>query len=266
MYLVRAPAAGSEPVIRPAVGPGLGLYLTEPARGLADLAALPLAAPLLVIAPRGDGHGVLVLPGLLGSDMSTAPLRRLLGWLGYDVHGWDLGRNVGPTDAVIAGLPHALEALVERTGGPVSLIGWSLGGIYAREMAREQPVRPQRPAAEPRRTRLPAAQPPACPQRSSTQPGPARPTDPRHVHRAVLPARRHRAVAELHRAGDVAAPERRGPLQPPRIRRGSRDLVGDRRPADRPGRAAACVPAAGAAPPAVSWPPVTLPGRAVTAR
>ena len=139
MYLVRAPAAGSEPVIRPAVGPGLGLYLTEPARGLADLAALPLAAPLLVIAPRGDGHGVLVLPGLLASDMTTAPLRRLLGWLGYDVHGWDLGRNVGPTDAVIAGLPQALEALVERTGGPVSLIGWSLGGIYAREMAREHP-------------------------------------------------------------------------------------------------------------------------------
>src|SRR5580693_5047981 len=134
MYLVRAPAADREPVSRPAVGPALRLYLTEPARGLVDLASLPLAAPLLAIAPRGDGHGVLVLPGLLASDMSTTPLRRFLGWLGYDVHGWDLGRNVGPTDTVIAGLPHALEALAERTGGPVSLVGCSLGGIYAREM------------------------------------------------------------------------------------------------------------------------------------
>ena len=139
MFLLRTPAAGQDGAARPAVGPALRLYLTEPARGLADLASLPLAAPLLAIAPRGDGHGVLVLPGLLASDMSTAPLRRFLGWLGYDVHGWDLGRNVGPTDTVIAGLPHALEALAERTGGPVSMVGWSLGGIYAREMARHHP-------------------------------------------------------------------------------------------------------------------------------
>src|SRR6266851_6591345 len=139
MYLVRAPAADSQPVSAPSVGPALRLYLTEPARGLADLISLPLAAPLLAIAPRGDGHGVLVLPGLLASDMSTAPLRRFAGLLGYDVHGWDLGRNMGPTEAVIAGLPYALRALVERTGGPVSIVGWSLGGIYAREMAREHP-------------------------------------------------------------------------------------------------------------------------------
>lgn len=138
MYLVRAPAR-PDGVSQPGVGPGLRLYLTEPARGLADLAALPLAAPLLAIAPRGDGHGVLVLPGLLATDMTTAPLRQFLRWLGYDVHGWALGRNVGPTDAVVAGLPHALETLAARTGGPVSLVGWSLGGIYAREMGREHP-------------------------------------------------------------------------------------------------------------------------------
>jgi hypothetical protein len=124
----------------PGVSPSLRLFLTEPARGLIDLAALPLAAPWLAIAPRGDGHGVLVLPGLLASDMSTAPLRRLLRWLGYDVHGWDLGRNVGPTEAVIGGLPQALAAAVARSGGPVSVVGWSLGGIYAREMARERPA------------------------------------------------------------------------------------------------------------------------------
>jgi pimeloyl-ACP methyl ester carboxylesterase len=119
--------------------PSASLYLTEPARGLARLAVLPLAAPWLAAAPRGDGHGVLVLPGLLASDMSTALMRRFLRRLGYDVHGWDLGRNVGPTDAVLDGLPRALAGLAERTGRPVSVVGWSLGGIYARELARQLP-------------------------------------------------------------------------------------------------------------------------------
>jgi pimeloyl-ACP methyl ester carboxylesterase len=119
--------------------PSARLYLTEPARGLARLAVLPLAAPWLAAAPRGDGHGVLVLPGLLASDLSTALLRRFLRRLGYDVHGWELGRNVGPTDAVLDGLPLALAALAARTGSPVSVVGWSLGGIYARELAREHP-------------------------------------------------------------------------------------------------------------------------------
>jgi hypothetical protein len=121
------------------VRPSAGLFLTEPIRGLADLTALPLAAPWLATAPRGDGHGVLVLPGLLASDASTVPLRTFLTRRGYDVRGWELGRNHGPTEAVIAGLPEVLLAHAYRTGGPVSLIGWSLGGIYARELARGHP-------------------------------------------------------------------------------------------------------------------------------
>ena len=138
MYLVREPAgAGRRAPGGPGVAPALLLFLTEPARGLADLAALPLAAPWLARAGRGDGHAVLVLPGLLASDFSTAPLRRFLCWLGYDVHGWELGRNQGPTEAVRDGLPLALAILAARAGGPVSLVGWSLGGIYARELARE---------------------------------------------------------------------------------------------------------------------------------
>jgi hypothetical protein len=127
MYLAGEPGAGQRGAAGPAVAPPLRLYLTEPARGLAELASLPLAAPWLAVAPRGDGHGVLVLPGLLATDMSTAPLRRFLHWLGYDVHGWDLGRNLGPTDVVLDGLPQALEGLVGRSGGPVSVVGWSLG-------------------------------------------------------------------------------------------------------------------------------------------
>ncbi len=120
-------------------GPSAALYLTEPARGLLDLAALPLAAGWLASAPRGDGHGVLVLPGLLASDMSTGLLRRYVRWLGYDVHGWQLGRNVGPTSTVLNELPRALADLAASSAGVVSIIGWSLGGIYARELARDHP-------------------------------------------------------------------------------------------------------------------------------
>ena len=134
MYLSEA-----EPATVPDAGPSARLLVTEPVRGLADAAALLAGAPWLSRAPRGDGHGVLVWPGLLAADGSTAILRRFLRYLGYDVAGWNLGRNRGPTEEVLAALPRALIACAHRTGRPVSLVGWSLGGIYAREMARQYP-------------------------------------------------------------------------------------------------------------------------------
>src|SRR5207245_2909651 len=76
---------------------------------------------------------------LLASDVSTAVLRRFVRRLDYQVAGWNLGRNRGPTERVIGELPSELAALAERTGRPVSLIGWSLGGIFARELARRRP-------------------------------------------------------------------------------------------------------------------------------
>jgi dienelactone hydrolase len=138
-YAVREPGTSRSDSESRQSGPSARFFLTEPARGLAGLAALPLAAGWLAAAPRGDGHAVLVLPGLLASDTSTAVLRRFVGRLGYRAVGWQLGRNVGPTDRVLAELPRALADLAQRTGGSVSIIGWSLGGIYARELARKQP-------------------------------------------------------------------------------------------------------------------------------
>jgi len=131
--ITEAPTLPSLPSGR---APALQLFLTEPLRGAISFASLPFAAPLLARAPRGDGHSVLILPGLLGDDLSTRPLRRFLRHLGYDVHGWGLGRNVGPTPSVVMGLPRLLNDLSERSGRNVSVIGWSLGGIFAREVAR----------------------------------------------------------------------------------------------------------------------------------
>jgi pimeloyl-ACP methyl ester carboxylesterase len=118
--------------------PSTRLYVSEPIRAAATLSTLPLAAPLLQRAPRGDGHTVLVLPGLLASDPSTQALRWFLRGLGYRAHGWGLGRNVGPSDKILDGMPRRLRELA--ADGPVSIIGQSLGGIFGRELARSQPT------------------------------------------------------------------------------------------------------------------------------
>jgi pimeloyl-ACP methyl ester carboxylesterase len=94
---------------------------------------------LLRKAPRGDGHAVLVLPGLLAPEFSTAPLRSFLRALCYDARGWKLGVNRGPSEAVRLGMERRLAYLAERHGRKVSLVGWSLGGLYARELARAHP-------------------------------------------------------------------------------------------------------------------------------
>lgn len=95
--------------------------------------------PLLKLAPRGDGHPVVVLPGLVASDMSTGLLRRYLRGRGYDTHGWGLGRNLGPREGVEAGMFDLLETLHAKEGRKVSLVGWSLGGAYARLLAAKRP-------------------------------------------------------------------------------------------------------------------------------
>ena len=101
---------------------------------------LGLAAyPLLAQTPKGDGHPVLVLPGLAAGDLSTLPLRQFLKERGYDAHGWDLGLNFGPRPGILESARHRLQQLYRASGRTVSLLGWSLGGVYARELAKLEP-------------------------------------------------------------------------------------------------------------------------------
>jgi pimeloyl-ACP methyl ester carboxylesterase len=119
--------------------PSALLLFSEPWRSAIELGALTVSAPGLARAPRGDGHPVLVLPGLLASDTSTLILRRFLGGLGYATSGWGFGVNVGPTNEVVRRLPLRLGELANRYEQPVSIIGWSLGGVYARALAARSP-------------------------------------------------------------------------------------------------------------------------------
>src|SRR5258708_6970855 len=100
-------------------------------RGILELQAFFAAYPLLRLAPRGDGHPVLVLPGLAASDASTRPLRAYLTEQGYAAHGWKQGPNHGPRAGVEDGMQARLAELAERYQRKVSLIGWSLRRVCA---------------------------------------------------------------------------------------------------------------------------------------
>lgn len=108
-------------------------------RALWEFGATVSVWPLLSMAPRGDGHPVLVLPGLVASDLSTRVLRRYLRERGYYVHGWKLGRNLGLRQGVEKAIFERLDAINQRHGQKVSVVGWSLGGLYARVLGKHNP-------------------------------------------------------------------------------------------------------------------------------
>ncbi len=123
-----------EPIARPPLR-----YLALESRAGLEFSMYLASLPWLALGPEGDGHPVLVLPGFATSDVSTLALRRFLRRRGYHVHGWRLGRNLGPSTRVVQGLAERLAALRDHHRRKVSLVGWSLGGIYARELARRFP-------------------------------------------------------------------------------------------------------------------------------
>ncbi len=98
-----------------------------------------LATPVLTQMSRGDGHPVMVLPGFGTADWYMLPLRIFLKRLGYQAHGWHLGLNLGYTKKLDHQLRKRLTEVYDSHGQKVSLVGWSLGGVYAREMARWRP-------------------------------------------------------------------------------------------------------------------------------
>ncbi|RBP50952.1 esterase/lipase family protein [Arenicella xantha] len=95
--------------------------------------------PLLKRLPKGDGHAVVVFPGFGGSDRSTKPMRKLLSDLGYRSYGWGLGTNLIFDDHLEAEMVALVREVADETGGKVSLVGWSLGGLFAREVAKACP-------------------------------------------------------------------------------------------------------------------------------
>lgn len=121
-----------------------GLKRPHPVRRLLELRALLEAALLVPSAPvlaaqqRGDGRQVMTLPGFLGDDGVMWPLRRYLNYLGYEALPWNIGRNYGRPEQDAERIIGELNN-VRRPDEPITLIGWSLGGVIAREVARRAP-------------------------------------------------------------------------------------------------------------------------------
>ncbi len=127
-----APADGSDAAEGQKLqAPSLFLMLAE-ARSLFEFNSSLLFSPLLLRAPRGDGHPVLALPGFLASDLSMAPMRRYLKELGYDTHAWNMGRNLGGVASRRGALRDLLQRIHESSGRKVSVIGWKFSAASMR--------------------------------------------------------------------------------------------------------------------------------------
>jgi pimeloyl-ACP methyl ester carboxylesterase len=116
---------------RDTAGPPSLLYTALEYRALLEAAMLPSSLPLLLTAPRGDGHPVLLIPGFVGDAGSIAVLKWFLRNRGHLVDDWGLGRNVGFQRKHAQALEQKIRVLHHRSGRRVSLVGWSLGGVFA---------------------------------------------------------------------------------------------------------------------------------------
>ncbi|MGH7930778.1 MAG: esterase/lipase family protein, partial [Candidatus Binatia bacterium] len=113
--------------------------LLREARGFLEFPRLLFRVVDLALQPRGHGQPILVLPGYGAGDGSTAILKSYLRVLGYRVSGWHLGRNSGNVPDLLPRVLKRLLSMHRRSQERVRLIGWSLGGFIARELARERP-------------------------------------------------------------------------------------------------------------------------------
>ncbi len=122
-----------------AIAPPSPLLFAIEMRGLFGIASLLAAAPFLASASRGVPQPVIVLPGLAAGDRSTFAIRRYLAFLGHQAHGWNLGRNDRPAGADLPAVVAQIRSLHRTAELPVTLVGWSRGGIMAREASRFAP-------------------------------------------------------------------------------------------------------------------------------
>jgi pimeloyl-ACP methyl ester carboxylesterase len=134
--IIKNPAAVNSALA--AKAPSWLLGILEVPRALSEAASLVPARSMLRKLPKGDGHTVITLPGFLASGRSMRIVRRHLRIWGYDAQCWNLGRNLGLTSErdLEALMDRQLHEAFEKSGEKVSLIGWSLGGLLAREVAR----------------------------------------------------------------------------------------------------------------------------------
>jgi pimeloyl-ACP methyl ester carboxylesterase len=116
--------------------PSTLLALSEGWRALLEASALIPSLPFLRNMPRGDGHPVYLLPGFMADSQSTAMLRRWLDNLGYNAIPWGFGRNLGPRGILMERLIVTVGDIAREHGQSVSLVGQSLGGVFAREIAK----------------------------------------------------------------------------------------------------------------------------------
>lgn len=130
--------------IIPVSRPHLGMLALEPVRALLELARAHLTD--YENQPEGDGHGVVLFPGLGADHSFMSTLANHCERLGYVCYDWGRGRNTGPTGPSVEWLTDLAKEIAKKVDHHpegVSLIGWSLGGLYAREVARALP-RPSR--------------------------------------------------------------------------------------------------------------------------
>ena len=118
--------------------PSLFWLVTEAGRAISELGMSVPYRSLIKHESIGDGHPVIILPGFMATGKSTSPLRKFINKIGYEAHDWGLGRNIGKEEFYYNMLDR-LEEIYSNYHQKISLVGWSLGGLYARQLAKEKP-------------------------------------------------------------------------------------------------------------------------------
>lgn len=131
--------------------PKLRHSITELGRVVLEAGTSLLCSPLLKTLPKGDGHTIMTIPGFMGADGSTSLLRRFLKKQGYNAVPWGMGRNASEASAdtleefmehraiLEEEIARRVEGEFKASGRKVTLIGWSLGGLYAVALAHRFP-------------------------------------------------------------------------------------------------------------------------------